>query len=60
MEMMAHQDKQVEELRLSNDILSNGKALRGRMAEEGYVFLKGVTKSFKTLYATKASTALLI
>ena len=42
MEMMGHQDKQVEELRLSNDIISNGKALRGRMAEEGYVFLKGV------------------
>ena len=42
MEMMAHQDKEVEEFRVSNDVLGDGEALRGRLAEEGYVFLRGV------------------
>ena len=42
MEMMAHQDKEVEEFRVSNDVLGDREALRGRLAEEGYVFLRGV------------------
>ena len=35
-------DKEVEELRVSNDALEDGEELRRRLVEEGYVFLKGV------------------
>ena len=49
MKMTEAMDKKVEELRVSNDILADGQALRRRLADEGYVFLKGVMDRDKLL-----------
>jgi len=49
MEKTAAKNNKVEELRVSNDALEDGDELRRRLAEEGYVFLKGVMERDKLM-----------